>query len=86
MEEKDIGALIRYGPGGRVYLIIVQFLWLISYISSAIHHVILFSLSLWQLVKQFLGYFPSVQLLATVSPITRTVLKVFSTATLIHAI
>ncbi|KAK4804036.1 hypothetical protein SAY86_003853 [Trapa natans] len=45
MEEKDIGALIRYGPGGR-------------------------------LVKQYLGYFPSVQLSATVSPITRTVLKV----------
>ncbi|OWM65237.1 hypothetical protein CDL15_Pgr008827 [Punica granatum] len=44
MEEKDIGALIRYGPGGR-------------------------------LVKQYLGYFPSLQLSATVSPITRTVLK-----------
>ncbi|CAJ1975360.1 unnamed protein product [Sphenostylis stenocarpa] len=45
MEEKDIGALIRYVPGGR-------------------------------LVKQNLGYFPSLQLSATVSPITRTVLKV----------
>ncbi|XP_058788470.1 DExH-box ATP-dependent RNA helicase DExH14 isoform X2 [Vicia villosa] len=45
MEEKDIGALIRYAPGGR-------------------------------LVKQYLGYFPSLQLSATVSPITRTVLKV----------
>ncbi|KAF5933941.1 hypothetical protein HYC85_030112 [Camellia sinensis] len=45
MEEKDIGALIRYAPGGR-------------------------------LVKQCLGYFPSIQLSATVSPITRTVLKV----------
>ncbi|KAL3528461.1 hypothetical protein ACH5RR_007783 [Cinchona calisaya] len=45
MQEKDIGALIRYAPGGR-------------------------------LVKQHLGYFPSVQLSATVSPITRTVLKV----------
>lgn len=45
MEEKDIGALIRYAPGGR-------------------------------LVKQHLGYFPSLQLSATVSPITRTVLKV----------
>ncbi|TYG41947.1 hypothetical protein ES288_D12G217100v1 [Gossypium darwinii] len=45
MEEKDIGALIRYAPGGR-------------------------------LVKQYLGYFPWVQLSATVSPITRTVLKV----------
>uniref|UniRef100_A0A1J3K0M4 RNA helicase n=1 Tax=Noccaea caerulescens TaxID=107243 RepID=A0A1J3K0M4_NOCCA len=45
MEEKDIGALIRYNPGGR-------------------------------LVKQHLGYFPSIQLTATVSPITRTVLKV----------
>ncbi|KAL2340704.1 hypothetical protein Fmac_008644 [Flemingia macrophylla] len=45
MEEKDIGALIRYVPGGR-------------------------------LVKQYLGYFPSLQLSATVSPITRTVLKV----------
>ncbi|WVZ20273.1 hypothetical protein V8G54_007595, partial [Vigna mungo] len=45
MEEKDIGALIRYAPGGR-------------------------------LVKQNLGYFPSLQLSATVSPITRTVLKV----------
>ncbi|EOY22054.1 hypothetical protein QUC31_007545 [Theobroma cacao] len=45
MEEKDIGALIRYGPGGR-------------------------------LVKQYLGYFPWIQLSATVSPITRTVLKV----------
>lgn len=45
MQEKDIGALIRYGPGGR-------------------------------LVKQYLGFFPSVQLSATVSPITRTVLKV----------
>ncbi|GAU12731.1 hypothetical protein TSUD_122230 [Trifolium subterraneum] len=44
MEEKDIGALIRYAPGGRV-------------------------------VKQYLGYFPSLQLSATVSPITRTVLK-----------
>ncbi|XP_075100776.1 DExH-box ATP-dependent RNA helicase DExH14 [Nicotiana tabacum] len=45
MQEKDIGALIRYAPGGKV-------------------------------VKQFLGYFPLVQLSATVSPITRTVLKV----------
>ncbi|XP_073143681.1 DExH-box ATP-dependent RNA helicase DExH14 [Henckelia pumila] len=45
MQEKDIGALIRYAPGGK-------------------------------LVKQYLGYFPMVQLLATVSPITRTVLKV----------
>ncbi|KAK7411347.1 hypothetical protein VNO78_02780 [Psophocarpus tetragonolobus] len=45
MEEKDIGALIRYVPGGR-------------------------------LVKQYLGCFPSLQLTATVSPITRTVLKV----------
>lgn len=45
MEEKDIGALIRYTPGGR-------------------------------LVKQYLGYFPSIQLSATVSPITRTVLKI----------
>lgn len=25
MEEKDIGALIRYGPGGRVHMIYVQF-------------------------------------------------------------
>ncbi|XP_028753755.1 DExH-box ATP-dependent RNA helicase DExH14 [Neltuma alba] len=45
MEEKDIGALIRYAPGGR-------------------------------LIKQYLGYFPSIQLSATVSPITRTVLKI----------
>ncbi|KAI4303767.1 hypothetical protein MLD38_039362 [Melastoma candidum] len=45
MNESDIGALVRYGPGGR-------------------------------LVKQYLGYFPSIQLTATVSPITRTVLKV----------
>ncbi|XP_068653743.1 DExH-box ATP-dependent RNA helicase DExH14 isoform X1 [Aristolochia californica] len=45
MEEKDIGALIRYHPGGK-------------------------------LVKQYLGYFPWVNLSATVSPITRTVLKV----------
>ncbi|KAI5331061.1 hypothetical protein L3X38_021187 [Prunus dulcis] len=45
MHEKDIGALIRYAPGGR-------------------------------LVKQYLGYFPWIQLSATVSPITRTVLKV----------
>lgn len=45
MEERDIGALIRYVPGGKS-------------------------------VKQYLGYFPSLQLCATVSPITRTVLKV----------
>ncbi|XP_074317082.1 DExH-box ATP-dependent RNA helicase DExH14 [Silene latifolia] len=45
MEEKDIGALIRYYPGGKV-------------------------------VKQFLGFFPMVQLSASVSPITRTVLKI----------
>ncbi|KAL5544599.1 hypothetical protein UlMin_008383 [Ulmus minor] len=45
MQEKDIGALIRYAPGGRV-------------------------------VKQYLGYFPWINLSATVSPITRTVLKV----------
>ncbi|KAL9254447.1 DExH-box ATP-dependent RNA helicase DExH14-like protein [Drosera capensis] len=45
MEEKDIGALIRYAPGGKM-------------------------------VKQYLGYFPSVQLFANVSPITRTVLKI----------
>ncbi|XP_060169501.1 DExH-box ATP-dependent RNA helicase DExH14 isoform X3 [Lycium barbarum] len=45
LQEKDIGALIRYAPGGKV-------------------------------IKQCLGYFPSVQLAATVSPITRTVLKV----------
>ncbi|KAL7153162.1 hypothetical protein ABFS83_04G147200 [Erythranthe nasuta] len=50
MEEKDIGALIRYVPGGK-------------------------------LVKQYLGYFPMVQLFATVSPITRTVLKVDLTIT-----
>ncbi|KAK4427739.1 DExH-box ATP-dependent RNA helicase DExH14 [Sesamum alatum] len=50
MEEKDIGALIRYAPGGK-------------------------------LVKQYLGYFPMVQLFATVSPITRTVLKVDLTIT-----
>ncbi|KAJ4838086.1 DExH-box ATP-dependent RNA helicase DExH14 [Turnera subulata] len=45
MEEKDIGALIRYAHGGK-------------------------------LVKQYLGYFPWIHLAATVSPITRTVLKV----------
>ncbi|GLT55585.1 hypothetical protein SLA2020_286950, partial [Shorea laevis] len=45
MEEKDIGALIRYAHGGK-------------------------------LVRQYLGYFPWIQLSATVSPITRTVLKV----------
>ncbi|CAA0836045.1 U5 small nuclear ribonucleoprotein helicase [Striga hermonthica] len=45
MEEKEIGSLIRYAPGGKV-------------------------------VKQYMGYFPMVQLFATVSPITRTVLKV----------
>ncbi|KAK9116484.1 hypothetical protein Sjap_015431 [Stephania japonica] len=45
MEEKDIGLLIRYGPGGKV-------------------------------VKQCLGCFPMIHLSATVSPITRTVLKV----------
>ncbi|GAV70037.1 DEAD domain-containing protein/Helicase_C domain-containing protein/Sec63 domain-containing protein [Cephalotus follicularis] len=45
MQEKDIGVLIRYAPGGR-------------------------------LVKQFLGYFPWMHLSATISPITRTVLKV----------
>ncbi|KAG8388728.1 hypothetical protein BUALT_Bualt02G0155500 [Buddleja alternifolia] len=50
MQEKDIGALIRYAPGGK-------------------------------LVKQYLGYFPMVQLFATVSPITRTVLKVDLTIT-----
>ncbi|XP_042461584.1 DExH-box ATP-dependent RNA helicase DExH14-like isoform X1 [Zingiber officinale] len=45
MEEKDISALIRYAPGGK-------------------------------LVKQYLSYFPIINLSATVSPITRTVLKV----------
>ncbi|XP_059441040.1 DExH-box ATP-dependent RNA helicase DExH14 isoform X3 [Corylus avellana] len=45
MDEKDIGALIRYAHGGK-------------------------------LVRQYLGYFPWIQLSATVSPITRTVLKV----------
>ncbi|CAI0431699.1 unnamed protein product [Linum tenue] len=45
MDEKDIGALIRYAHGGT-------------------------------LVKRHLGYFPQIQLSATVSPITRTVLKV----------
>ncbi|KAL0364719.1 UNVERIFIED_CONTAM: DExH-box ATP-dependent RNA helicase DExH14 [Sesamum angustifolium] len=50
MEEKEIGALIRYAPGGK-------------------------------LVKQYLAYFPMVQLFATVSPITRTVLKVDLTIT-----
>ncbi|XP_077223084.1 U5 small nuclear ribonucleoprotein helicase [Tasmannia lanceolata] len=45
MEEKDIGALIRYYPAGK-------------------------------LIKQYLGYFPWIQLSANVSPITRTVLKV----------
>ncbi|CAI9757575.1 unnamed protein product [Fraxinus pennsylvanica] len=45
MQEKDIGALIRYTPAGR-------------------------------LVKQYLGYFPMLHLFATVSPITRTVLKI----------
>ncbi|KAF4360857.1 hypothetical protein G4B88_000712 [Cannabis sativa] len=45
MQEKDIGALVRYSPGGKV-------------------------------VKQYLGYFPWIQLSATISPITRTVLKV----------
>ncbi|XP_051152610.1 DExH-box ATP-dependent RNA helicase DExH14 isoform X2 [Andrographis paniculata] len=50
MQEKDIGALIRYAPGGK-------------------------------LVKQYMGYFPIVELFATVSPITRTVLKVDLTIT-----
>nr|XP_043640038.1 DExH-box ATP-dependent RNA helicase DExH14 [Erigeron canadensis] len=45
MQEKEIGAMIRYAPGGRV-------------------------------VKQYLGFFPSILLTATVSPITRTVLKI----------
>ncbi|KAJ8643830.1 hypothetical protein MRB53_005578 [Persea americana] len=45
MDEKEIGAMIRYYPGGK-------------------------------LVKQYLGYFPSIHLSATVCPITRTVLKV----------
>nr|GEV18926.1 DExH-box ATP-dependent RNA helicase DExH14 [Tanacetum cinerariifolium] len=45
MQEKDIGAMIRYAPGGRV-------------------------------VKQYLGFFPSILLSAIISPITRTVLKV----------
>ncbi|XP_021733961.1 DExH-box ATP-dependent RNA helicase DExH14-like isoform X1 [Chenopodium quinoa] len=45
MEEKDIGALIRFVPGGKT-------------------------------VKQYLSFFPMVLLSATVSPITRTVLKV----------
>lgn len=45
MEEKDIGSLIRYAPGGK-------------------------------LVKQCLCFFPNINLAATVSPITRTVLKV----------
>ncbi|KAL6580046.1 activating signal cointegrator 1 complex subunit [Orobanche minor] len=50
MPDKEIGALIRYAPGGK-------------------------------LVKQYMGYFPMVQLFATVSPITRTVLKVDLTIT-----
>ncbi|KAI5648293.1 hypothetical protein M9H77_34298 [Catharanthus roseus] len=50
MSEKDIGALIRYVPGGKV-------------------------------IKQYVGYFPKVLLSATVSPITRTVLKVDLTIT-----
>ncbi|CAN6469997.1 unnamed protein product [Victoria cruziana] len=45
MDEKDIGALIHYFPGGKI-------------------------------IKQYLAYFPWVNLSATVSPITRTVLKV----------
>ncbi|KAF6165076.1 hypothetical protein GIB67_000660 [Kingdonia uniflora] len=45
MEERDIGLLIRYAPGGK-------------------------------LIKQHLGYFPWISMSATVSPITRTVLKV----------
>ncbi|KAI3673352.1 hypothetical protein L6452_39470 [Arctium lappa] len=45
MQEKEIGAMIRYAPAGRV-------------------------------VKQYLGFFPSILLSATISPITRTVLKV----------
>jgi activating signal cointegrator complex subunit 3 len=52
MEEKDIGALVRYNPGGK-------------------------------LVKQYLSYFPYVNLSATVSPITRTVLKVYNSLYLI---
>ncbi|XP_042499431.1 DExH-box ATP-dependent RNA helicase DExH14 isoform X2 [Macadamia integrifolia] len=45
MEEKEIGALVRYAPAGK-------------------------------LVKQYLGYFPWLNLSANISPITRTVLKV----------
>lgn len=45
---------------------ILNFLWL-SYFHL---------LCLWKSVKQYLGYFPWIQLSATVSPITRTVLKV----------
>nr|KAJ0203753.1 hypothetical protein LSAT_V11C500237010 [Lactuca sativa] len=45
MQEKEIGAMIRYAPAGRV-------------------------------VKQYIGFFPSILLSATISPITRTVLKV----------
>ncbi|XP_020519141.1 DExH-box ATP-dependent RNA helicase DExH14 [Amborella trichopoda] len=45
MEEREIGALLRYGPAGKI-------------------------------IKQCLCFFPWIQLSASVSPITRTVLKV----------
>lgn len=83
MQEKDIGALIRYAPGGKVLLIVIvgvlklasAFLYFCS-IKHGIYCNFPFPL---KLVKQYLGYFPMVQLFATVSPITRTVLKVNGT-------
>ena len=86
MEEKDIGTLIRYAPGGRVIFLIfmeqcslllcagrdnIDFNYIIYY-----YFVFLVLGEQWKLVKQYLKYFPRIQLSATVSPITRTVLKV----------
>ena len=88
MQEKDIGALVRYAPGGRVTREKKEkkkkkkILWNnpleavtmldIQYLSFSLF----FFLAYLKVVKQYLEYFPWIQLSATISPITRTVLKV----------
>lgn len=78
MQEKDIGVLIRYGPGGKVDYFL-QVFGSRPFLRLSVKEMFL----KFQVVKQCLGYFPSVLLTATVSPITRTVLKV---STFLHLI
>lgn len=69
MAEKEIGSLIRYGPGGKV-IVASTLLYCLVCKSYTVYIFIL------KLIKQCLGYYPWINMAVNMSPITRTVLKV----------